>query len=128
MGCVNFLKVLESAKAAAQKMTTHAEADAEVAGLKERYDKVKAVSDTWVKKVDVLVKEWVLLDNTVTELNSLPRTSLLRVRTSSPWRRWSPPLESSRTSSSRRRSWWRTCKSNHPTDLVYNYRKIVVVR
>merc|ERR1711963_811273 len=68
--CVNFLKVLESAKAAAQKMTTHAEADAEVAGLKERYEKVKAVSDTWVKEVDVLVKEWVLLDNTVTELNS----------------------------------------------------------
>merc|ERR1712079_609915 len=30
--CVNFLKVLESANAAAQKMTTHAEADAEVAG------------------------------------------------------------------------------------------------
>merc|ERR1711963_1132877 len=68
--CVNYLKVLDSAKAAAQKMTTHAEADAEVAGLKERYDKVKSVSDTWVKKVDVLVKEWVLLDNTVTELNS----------------------------------------------------------
>merc|ERR1719410_1285987 len=68
--CVNFLKVLEAAKAAAQKMTTHAEADAEVAGLKERYDKVKSVSDTWVKKVNVLVKEWVLLDNTVTELNS----------------------------------------------------------
>merc|ERR1712012_174821 len=68
--CVNYLKVLDSVKAAAQKMTTHAEADAEVAGLKERYDKVKSVSDTWVKKVDVLVKEWVLLDNTVTELNS----------------------------------------------------------
>merc|ERR1712048_458646 len=68
--CLNYLKVLDSAKAAAQKMTTHAEADAEVAGLKERYDKVKSVSDTWVKKVDVLVKEWVLLDNTVTELNS----------------------------------------------------------
>merc|ERR1711910_257947 len=44
--CVNFLKVLEAAKAAAQKMTTHAEADAEVAGFKERYDKVKSVSDT----------------------------------------------------------------------------------
>jgi hypothetical protein len=68
--CVNFLKVLEAAKAAAQKMTTHAEADNEVAGLKERYDKVKVVSDTWVKKLEVLVKEWVLLDNTVTELNS----------------------------------------------------------
>merc|ERR1712034_276983 len=68
--CVNYLKVLTSAQAAAQKMTTHAEADAEVAGLKARFDAVKAVSDTWVKKCDVLVKEWVLLDNTVTELNS----------------------------------------------------------
>merc|ERR1712113_991190 len=68
--CVNFLKVLEAANGAAQKMTTHAEADAEVAGLKERYVKVKAVSDTWVNKVEVLVKEWTLLDNTVTELNS----------------------------------------------------------
>merc|ERR1712014_218442 len=56
-------KVLMSAQGAAQKMTTHAEADAEVAGLKARFDAVKAVSDTWVK-------EWVLLDNTVTELNS----------------------------------------------------------
>merc|ERR1712228_793834 len=35
-----------------------------------RYNKVKATSDEWVKKVDVLLKEWVLLDNTVTELNS----------------------------------------------------------
>merc|ERR1712142_312558 len=41
--CVSYLEVLEAAKAAAQKMTTHAEADAEVAGLKERYNKVKAI-------------------------------------------------------------------------------------
>merc|ERR1711887_31924 len=68
--CVNYLKVPTSAQGAAQKMTTHAEADAEVAGLKTRFDAVKVVSDTWVKKCDVLVKEWVLLDNTVTELNS----------------------------------------------------------
>jgi len=68
--CVNYLKVLTSAQSAAQKMTAHADADAEVAGLKERFDKVKAVSDTWVKKCDILVKEWVLLDNTVVELNS----------------------------------------------------------
>merc|ERR1711931_381554 len=68
--CANYLKVLEAAKAAALKMTTHTEADAEVAGLMERYNKVKAVSDGWVKKCDVLVKEWVLLDNTVVELNS----------------------------------------------------------
>merc|ERR1711863_195223 len=68
--CVNYLKVLDAANAAAQKMTTHTEADAEVAGLRERYTKVKATSDTWVKKLEVLVKEWVLPDNTVTELNS----------------------------------------------------------
>merc|ERR1712170_31075 len=68
--CVSYLKVLDAANAAAQKMTTHKEADDEVAGLKERYGKVKAISDTWVKKLEVLVKEWVLLDNTVTELNS----------------------------------------------------------
>jgi len=68
--CLNYLKVLESASNAAQKMTTHVEADTEVAALKERYNKVKAVSDTWVSKVDTLQKEWVLLDNTVTELNS----------------------------------------------------------
>merc|ERR1719347_2508658 len=68
--CVNFMKVLTAAEAADQKMTTHTEADTEVAGLKERYTKVKAVSDAWVKKLEVLVKEWVLLDNTVTELNS----------------------------------------------------------
>jgi len=68
--CVNYMKVLTAAQAAAQKMTTHTEADAEVAALKARYDAVKNVSNTWVAKVDTLVKEWVLLDNTVTELNS----------------------------------------------------------
>merc|ERR1712036_157774 len=68
--CGNYLKVLEAAKGAAQKMTTHKEADDEVSALRERFDKVKAVSETWVKKCEVLVKEWVLLDNTVTELNS----------------------------------------------------------
>merc|ERR1712184_230691 len=65
-----YVKVLDAANAASQKMTTHTEADAEVAGLRERYAKVKSVSDTWVKKLEVLVKEWTLLDNTVTELNS----------------------------------------------------------
>ena len=68
--CLNYLKVLDAANTAAQKMTTHKEADDEVAGLRERYAKVKATSDSWVKKCEVLVKEWTLLDNTVTELNS----------------------------------------------------------
>jgi len=68
--CANYMKVLTAAQAAAQKMTTHTEADNEVAALKARYDAVKTVSSGWVGKVDTLVKEWVLLDNTVTELNS----------------------------------------------------------
>merc|ERR1712154_297609 len=68
--CVDHLKVLVAAEAAANKMTTHKEADKEVAALKERYSKVKVVADEWVKKVDTLVKEWALLDNTVTELNA----------------------------------------------------------
>jgi len=68
--CLSYLKVLESASNAAQKMTTHADADTEIAAMKERYNMVKGVSDSWVAKVDTLQKEWVLLDNTVTELNS----------------------------------------------------------
>jgi len=69
-GCSKHLQLLESAAGAANKMTTHKEADAEVKGLKDRYDKVKLVADEWVKKVDTLVKEWKLLDTTVNELNS----------------------------------------------------------
>merc|ERR1719402_271496 len=68
--CVNYLKVLEAAESASKKMTTHAEADSEVAALKARYSKIKGVSDEWVAKVDTLFKEWVLLDSTVTELNT----------------------------------------------------------
>merc|ERR1711972_1089629 len=68
--CLKHLKILTDAAGAANKMTTHKEADDEVAGLKGRYEKVKAVSDEWMKKVDTLVKEWKLLDNTVVELNS----------------------------------------------------------
>jgi len=68
--CLKHLKILNDAANAANKMTTHKEADDEVKELKERYEKVKAVCDEWVKKVDTLVKEWKLLDNTVTELNT----------------------------------------------------------
>merc|ERR1711913_153648 len=57
--CVNYMKVLIAAEGASQKMTTHKEADDEVSALRERFDKVKAVSETWVKKCEVLVKEWV---------------------------------------------------------------------
>ncbi len=68
--CEKSLKVLNTANAAALKMTTHKEADAEVTELKAAYEKVNSVADEWVKKVETLVKEWQLLDTTVTELNS----------------------------------------------------------
>jgi len=68
--CVKHMKILENAEQASLKMTTHKEADDEVKGLKERYGKVKLVSDEWMKKADTLIKEWRLLDNTVNELNS----------------------------------------------------------
>merc|ERR1711997_113080 len=68
--CLKHLKILESAEAASLKMTTHKEADDEVKILKDRYAKVKVVSDEWMKKADTLLKEWKLLDNTVNELNS----------------------------------------------------------
>jgi predicted nucleic acid-binding Zn-ribbon protein len=68
--CENYLKILVAADDAAKKMTSHGESDKEVAALKERFDKVKQVSDEWVAKVATLLKEWILLDNTVTELNT----------------------------------------------------------
>jgi len=69
-GCLKHLKILDAAAEASLKMTTHKEADDEVAALRERYAKVKIISDEWMAKCDTLVKEWQLLDNTVTELNS----------------------------------------------------------
>ncbi len=69
-GCAKNLKILTAANDASNKMTTHKEADDEVAELKGRYEKVKAVADEWTKKVETLVKEWQLLDSTVTELNT----------------------------------------------------------
>merc|ERR1711936_103256 len=56
--CLKYLKVLSAASDASKKMTTHEEADNEVAALMERYNKVKAVADEWVGKVDTLLKEY----------------------------------------------------------------------
>merc|ERR1712141_553211 len=53
---------------------------------------------------------WMTLSTTLTP--GLPRTTDQRANSSSLLRRWSPPLESSRTSSRRKRSWWITCKLN----------------
>merc|ERR1712051_137127 len=69
-GCLKHLKILDDAAQASLKMTTHKEADDEVVALRERYAKVKSISYEWMAKCNTLVKEWQLLDNTVTELNS----------------------------------------------------------
>ncbi len=53
--CENYLKILNAADSAAKKMTSHGECDKEVAALLERFNKVKAVSDQWVAKVDILL-------------------------------------------------------------------------
>jgi len=67
--CGAHLKIMESAEAASKKMTTHQEADDQVAALMDRYKKVKSVCDSWMAKVNTLVQEWKLLDSTVNELN-----------------------------------------------------------
>jgi len=67
--CLLHLKVLQAAETASKKMTTHQEADDQIAELMGRYSKVKKVSDEWMSKVETLVKEWKLLDSTVNELN-----------------------------------------------------------
>jgi len=67
--CLAHLKILDSAEAASKKMTTHKEADDQIKEMKERYDKVKKVADSWLLKVNTLVQEWKLLDSTVNELN-----------------------------------------------------------
>merc|ERR1712110_574975 len=69
-GCLRHEAVLKAAKEASLKMTTHQEADEQTTELFDRYTKVKAVSDAWMSKVETLVKEWQLLDNTVNELNT----------------------------------------------------------
>merc|ERR1711994_711240 len=109
--CLKHIKLLTEAEGASKKMTTHKEADDEVAALKERYAKVKAVSDEWMKKVDTLVKEWKLLDNTVVELiPGLQRIVMLMDNKLSLLKRWNPLWASSRTSSRRRKSLLKTYK------------------
>merc|ERR1711981_974144 len=46
--CLKYLKILEDAEQASLKMTTHKEADDEVKELKDRYTKVKLISDEWM--------------------------------------------------------------------------------
>merc|ERR1712210_99703 len=71
------------------------------------------IAPSCVENVDELIerqeKSLVQLDTKRNVVNEL-----IEKRTSSLWKRWSPPLESSRTSSRRRRSWSKTCKHSQP--------------
>merc|ERR1719362_262132 len=126
-GCLKHLKILDDAAQASLKMTTHKEADDEVAALRERYAKVKAVSDDgwpnatpWLRNGNCLITQ---------SQNSTPGWLQIveqKVNKTSLWKRWSPLLENSKTSSKRRRSLWKTCKNilqifYHHTNLyIYN--------
>merc|ERR1712203_596317 len=110
-GCLPHLTILDAAAAASLKMTTHKEADDEVAALRERHAKVKIISDEWMAKCEILVKEWQLM---ITQSqNSTPgwlQTVVQKVNKTSLWKKWSPLLENSKICSKRRRGLSKTCK------------------
>merc|ERR1711872_262431 len=64
------LKVLEEAATAAQKMTSHNEADIKVEGFKERWTVVHECFKEWVARMTTLVECWNKLDGNVGELSS----------------------------------------------------------
>merc|ERR1712211_102445 len=64
------LKVLEEAATAAQKMTSHNEADIKVEGFKVRWTVVHECFKEWVARMTTLVECWNKLDGNVGELSS----------------------------------------------------------
>merc|ERR1711962_1485994 len=64
------LRVLEEAAAAAQKMTSHNEADIKVDGFKKRWGIVHECFKEWVARMTTLVECWNKLDGNVGELSS----------------------------------------------------------
>lgn len=64
------LRVLEEAASAAQKMTSHHEADIKVEGFKKRWTVVHECFQEWVARMTTLVECWNKLDGNVGELSS----------------------------------------------------------
>merc|ERR1712107_953427 len=111
--CVNYLKVLQAAEGAAKKMTTHEEADKEVAPSRRGTPRSRPSPTNGFPRSTPSSRSG--SSSTTLSPSSTPgspRTRPRRARTSSPSRRWSPPSANSRTSSSRRRSLSRLCKSD----------------
>merc|ERR1712181_117623 len=68
-------------------------------------------ADEWVQKVDTLLKEWTLLDNTVNELNNwVAKDKSAEGENQFSLEKMESTFQSLRTSSRRRRSWLTICK------------------
>merc|ERR1712110_195045 len=118
--CLKHLTILLNAETAANKMTTHKEADVEVAGLKDRYNKVKAVSDEWMKKAEAWSRNGnSLITPSTNSIPGWPRTVVQNKNRTSLWKRWSLLWESSKTSSRRRRGLSITCKKTPRRCFLY---------
>merc|ERR1712211_202962 len=68
--CEAELKILEEAACSASKMTTHDDADKQVAAFKERWVSVHETTKEWVARMTTLVECWNKLDGNVGELSS----------------------------------------------------------
>merc|ERR1711936_966221 len=68
--CEAKLKILEEAACSASKMTTHDDADKQVAAFKERWVSVHETTKEWVARMTTLVECWNKLDGNVGELSS----------------------------------------------------------
>merc|ERR1719323_1986541 len=102
-GCLKHLTILLNAETAANKMTTHKEADVEVAGL----------------------KEWKLLDNTVNELNSwVAQDRGAEQEQNFSLEKMESHWENSRTSSRKRRGLSITCNLTSPSHSLLSLSSI----
>merc|ERR1711992_529543 len=68
--CEAKIKILEEAACSASKMTTHDDADKQVAAFKERWVSVHETTKEWVVRMTTLVECWNKLDGNVGELSS----------------------------------------------------------
>merc|ERR1719410_2602298 len=72
--CEAKLKILEEAAVSASKMTTHDDADKQVAAFRERWVCVHETTKEWVARMTTLVECWNKLDGNVGELSSWVNT------------------------------------------------------
>merc|ERR1719362_2535312 len=110
-GCLKHLKILDDAAQASLKMTTHKEADDEVAALREGMQKSRLyLMNLWPNATPWLRNGHCLITQSQNSTLGLLQTVVQKVNKTSLWKRWSPLLENSKISLKRRRSLSKTCK------------------